>query len=78
MDQGEKPPAFYTSGWKDRDNKIPSDPNSLFKIVIISKLYTAIASTKLVKEKRLFFDKPLTDYLPDLKGRIENAEEITL
>ena len=78
VDQGGKPPAFYASGWKDRDNKIPADPNSLFKIASISKLYTAVAVTKLVKEKRLSFNKPLTDYLPDLKGRIENAQEINL
>lgn len=73
VDQGKKPPTFYTGGWKDRDNKIPADPNSLFKIGSISKLYTAVAATKLVKEKHLSFDKPLTDYLPELKGRIENA-----
>lgn len=78
VDQEGKPPAFYASGWKDRDNKIPADPNSLFKIASISKLYTAVAVTKLVKEKRLSFNKPLTDYLPELKGRIENAQEITL
>ncbi len=78
VDQGKKSPTFYTGGWKDRDNKIPTDPNSLFKIASISKLYAAVAATKLVKEQQLSFDKPLTDYLPDLKGRIENAEEITL
>jgi len=50
----------------------------LFKIASISKLYTAVAATKLVKEKRLSFDKTLADYLPELKGRIENVEEITL
>ena len=44
----------------------------------ISKLYTAVAATKLVKEKRLSFDKTLADYLPELRNRIENAEEITL
>ena len=78
VDQAGKPPEYYTGGWKDRENKIPADPKSLFKIASISKLYTAVAATKLVKEKRLSFDKPLTDYLPELKGRIENAEEITL
>ncbi|WP_425236343.1 serine hydrolase domain-containing protein [Ulvibacterium sp.] len=78
VDQAGKPPAFYTGGWKDRQNKIPADPKSLFKIASISKLYTAVAATKLVKEKRLSFDKALTDYLPELRGRIENAEEITL
>jgi len=78
VDEVGKPPAFYTGGWKDREKKIPADPKSLFKIASISKLYTAVAATKLVKEKRLSFDKSLTDYLPELKGRIENVEEITL
>ena len=78
VDQAGKPPEYYTGGWKDRENKIPADPKSLFKIASISKLYTAVAATKLVKEKRLSFDKTLVDYLPELRGRIENAEEITL
>ena len=78
VDQAGKPPEHYTGGWKDRENKIPADPKSLFKIASISKLYSAVAATKLVKEKRLSFDKTLADYLPELKGRIENAEEITL
>jgi CubicO group peptidase (beta-lactamase class C family) len=78
VDQAGKPPVFYTGGWKDRESKIPADPKSLFKIASISKLYSAVAATKLVKEKRLSFDNTLADYLPELKGRIENAEEITL
>ena len=78
VDKAGKPPAFYTGGWKDRENKIPADPNSLFKIASISKLYTAVAITKMVKEKRLSFDETLADYYPELVGRIENAEKITL
>ena len=78
VDQAGKPPAFYTAGWKDKENKVPANPTSLFKIASISKLYTAVAATKLVKEERLSFDKTLTEYLPELKDRIENAEEITL
>ncbi len=78
IDQAGEPSKFYTGGWKDRKKKIPADPKSLFKIASISKLYTAVAVTKLVKENRLFFDKTLAYYLPELKGRIENAEEITL
>jgi D-alanyl-D-alanine carboxypeptidase len=78
VDVAGKPPEYYTGGWKDREKKVPSDPKSLFKIASISKLYTAVAATKLVKEKRLSFDKALADYLPDLRDRIENAEEITL
>ena len=78
VDQAGKQPQFYTGDWKDREKKIPADPKSLFKIASISKLYTAVAATKLVKEKRLSFDKTLADYLPELNGRIENADEITL
>ncbi|MCB0458209.1 MAG: beta-lactamase family protein [Lewinellaceae bacterium] len=78
VDEAGKPPTFYTGGWKDRENKVPADPNSLFKIASISKLYTAVAITKMVKENRLSLDETLADYLPELKGRIENAEKITL
>ena len=78
VDQGGKEPAFYTGGWKDRKNKIPADPNSLFKIASISKLYTAVSITKLVKDKRLSLDETLADYFPELVGRIEYTDKITL
>ena len=78
VDEGGKPPAFYTGGWKDRENKIPTDPDALFKIASISKLYVAVSITKLVKDKRLSLDETLADYFPELVGRIENAEKITL
>ena len=78
VDEAGKPPAFYTAGWNDRKNKIPADPQALFKIASISKLYVAVAITKLVNDKRLSLDKTLADYFPELVGRIENAEKITL
>jgi len=78
VDEAGKPPAFYAAGWKNRENKIPADPKALFKIASISKLYDAVAVTKLVNDKRLSLDKTLANYLPELAGRIENAEEITL
>lgn len=78
VDEAGKPPAFYTAGWHDRKNKIPANPQALFKIASISKLYVAVAITKLAKEKRLSLDKTLADYFPELVGRIENAEKITL
>ncbi|MBK8492966.1 MAG: beta-lactamase family protein [Saprospirales bacterium] len=78
VDQGGKEPAFYAAGWKDRENKIPANPHSLFKIASIGKLYDAVAITKLVSDKRLSLDKTLADYFPELVGRIENAERITL
>ena len=78
VDEAGKEPAFYASGWKNKETKIPADPKSLFKIASISKLYVAVAITKLVKDKRLSLDKTLADYFPELVGRIENAEKITL
>ncbi len=78
VDQAGKPPEFYAAGWHDRKNKIPADPQALFKIASISKLYDAVAITKLVNDKRLSLDKTLADYFPELAGRIENAERITL
>ncbi len=78
VDKAGKPPAFYSGGWKDRENKIPADPKSLFKIASISKLYTAVALTKMVKSQMLSFDDTLLDHLPELAGRIENADKITL
>ncbi|MDN5201690.1 serine hydrolase domain-containing protein [Fulvivirgaceae bacterium BMA10] len=78
VDEVGKPPAFYAAGWHDRKNKIPADPHALFKIASISKLYVAVAVTKLVNDERLSLDKTLADYFPELVGRIENAEKITL
>jgi CubicO group peptidase (beta-lactamase class C family) len=78
VDEAGQPPSCYAAGWKDRDANIPADPRSLFKIASISKLYVAVSITKLVKANRLSLDETLADYFPELIGRIEHAEEITL
>lgn len=78
VDEAGKPPSFYAAGWHDKKNKIPANPKALFKIASISKLYTAVAVTKLVHKGRLSLDKSLAEYLPYLNGRIEHAENITL
>ena len=75
--KGDKP-AFYTSGYKNRENKIPADPHSLFKIASVSKLYTAVAITKLASDGHLCLDSSLAAYFPELVGRIEYAEKITV
>lgn len=78
VDQLGKPPAFYTAGWKDREDKIPADPQALFKIGSISKLYIAAATAKIINGKSLSLDDTLAKLLPELVGRIENAGKITL
>jgi D-alanyl-D-alanine carboxypeptidase len=78
VDEAGKPTEFYAAGLKNSQYQIPADPQSLFKIASISKLYVAVALTKLVYDKRLSLDKTLAHYFPELVGRIENAEKITL
>lgn len=78
IDKKGREPELYSAGWKNRENKIPANPQALFKIASISKLYIAVAAAKLIHNKRLSLDKTLADYLPELTGRIENANQITL
>jgi len=78
VDQRGKPPAFYTAGWKDREDKIPADPQALFKIGSISKLYIAAATAKIINGKSLSLEDTLAKLLPELAGRIENAGKINL
>jgi CubicO group peptidase (beta-lactamase class C family) len=68
----------YVSGWNDRDNKIPANPETLFKIASISKLYIAAATTKLIDDEMLSLDETLSSLLPEIVGHIEHADKITL
>lgn len=77
-DKAGKTPSFYADGLDNRESKTKANPHSLFKIGSISKLYTAVTITKLAHSKQLFLNKSITYYLPQLKGKIENADKITL
>jgi D-alanyl-D-alanine carboxypeptidase len=70
--------SFYCAGWKNRENQVPADPHSLFKIASISKLYIAAATTKLIATQSLSLDNTLTKLLPDLAEGIEYSDQITL
>lgn len=70
--------TFYSAGWKNREDLIPADPHALFKIASISKLYIAAATTKLVADQRLSLDNTLATLIPEVAGRIEYADKITL
>ncbi|ARN77212.1 serine hydrolase [Nonlabens spongiae] len=78
VDQAGKLPQYFASGWHDRESKEPANPQALFKIASISKLYDAVAATKLVSAGRLSLDKNVAEYLPDLKDKIEYSDQITL
>lgn len=70
--------SFYSAGYDNRENQTLADPHSLFKIASISKLYLAAAATKLIVADSLELDAKLTELLPEVKDRIEYAEDITL
>jgi CubicO group peptidase (beta-lactamase class C family) len=78
VDEAGKPPAFYAAGWKNKATHVPADPHALFKIASISKMYIATATAKLVNNGSLSLDDTLADHLPELVGRIEYADQITL
>jgi CubicO group peptidase (beta-lactamase class C family) len=78
VDKVGQKPALYAAGWKNRENRIPADPRALFKIASIGKLYVAAAASKLVADQRLSLDDTLAEHFPELVGRVENADIITL
>ena len=78
VDQTGKTPAYYSAGWKNKADQEPADPHALFKIASIHKLYIAAATAKLVNSRSLSLDDTLTEHLPELDGRIEDADQITL
>ena len=78
VDQAGEAPAFYAAGWKNKITKVPADPHALFKIGSIHKLYIATAVAKMVNDGSLSLDATLVDFFPELAGRIEYADQITL
>jgi len=71
-------PQRYATGWNNRADEIPADPESLFRIASISKLYIATATTKLVNDGMLSLDDTVANHLPDMVGQIKNVEDITV
>ncbi len=78
VSQSSDESSLFAAGWQNRGSKTPMDPNALFKIASISKLYIAVAAVKLVDNQVLSLDSTLAVLLPEVDGRIENADSITL
>ncbi len=70
--------SLHSAGWKDRDAQVPADPEDLFKIASISKLYIAAATTLLVADGELDLESTLIEMVPEVGGKIDHADEITL
>lgn len=70
--------SFYSAGYKDRKKQILADPHAPFKIASISKLYIAAAATMLIADNHLSLESTLAQLVPEVNGKIPNAENITL
>lgn len=78
VDQVGKEPVFYTAGVQNKLSQEPIDPHSYFKIGSIHKLYIATAIAKLDSAGSLSVDDTLAKHMPELEGRIEYADQITI
>jgi len=77
----EKDKVVYAKGfgYRDYENKIPVTPNTLFAIGSCTKAFTASVIGMLVKDGKLDYDKPVRNYLPELKFyNNEMNDKITL
>lgn len=78
VDRRGHAPQSHAAGWKDAWQRVPAEPQALFKIASISKLYIAAAAARLVAGGQLSLDRTLADYLPATAPDIPNADRITL
>ncbi|MBS1745436.1 MAG: serine hydrolase [Bacteroidetes bacterium] len=65
----EKNKVVYAKGfgYRDYENKIPVTTNTLFAIGSCTKAFTASLLGMLNKDGKVDFDKPVRNYLPELK-----------
>jgi CubicO group peptidase (beta-lactamase class C family) len=54
-------------GYRDYENKLPVTPNTSFAIGSCSKAFTSMLLGLLNKDGKLDYDKPVRDYLPNVK-----------
>ena len=70
--------SIYTAGYSNKEEELLIEEDALFKIASISKLYMAVAVTKLIDQGLLNTDDTLSDLLPQYKDDIEYSDDITL
>lgn len=78
VNQQGRPPEYYSAGWKDKLSLEPADPQALFKIGSIHKMYLAVAVAKLASDGILSLEDTLAHQLPGLREKFEFADQITI
>lgn len=54
-------------GYRDLEKKLPVTPKTLFPIASNTKLFTTVAMGMLVEEGKLAWDKPISNFVPQIK-----------
>jgi len=65
--QTDDPAVLKTFGWRDRDAGLPVTTDTLFPICSLTKSFTATALAMLADARRLDWDRPVRDYVPELR-----------
>jgi CubicO group peptidase (beta-lactamase class C family) len=73
----EKNKVIYTGGfgYRDYEKKLPVTENTLFAIGSCTKAFTASMLGMLAKEGKVDLDKPVRNYLPELKFQNEYTND---
>jgi CubicO group peptidase (beta-lactamase class C family) len=70
--------ALELYGWADLETRRPVEPDTLFRIGSISKLFTATALLALRDDGRLSLDDPLQRWIPELSPQCPRGDVIRL
>jgi CubicO group peptidase (beta-lactamase class C family) len=67
-------------GWADREQRIEATPHTLYSMASISKPMTATGLMTLVQAGKIDLDKPINDYLGNVKlrARVGDAHDATV
>ena len=63
-------------GWADRDDPVPLERNSIFRLASMTKPLVGIAALMLAEEGRIGLDEPVASYLPSFRDG--SARNITV
>ena len=66
-------------GYADKSNEVKATPQTRYRAGSITKLFTAMATMKLVEEGEMDIDKPFVNYLPkfSIRSRFGSTDGIT-
>jgi len=65
--------ASAHAGFANRESGLMNNAETLHSVASVGKMFTAVAIVQLVEAKRLGFDTPVSEIIPELAGRINDA-----